>query len=79
MSPYSQLLLQALELALECVNVLRLSFVGRTAGVRQLRQTVHSLLQLLHICHQLRDLDGDTMTQRSTHTHTQTINTNGTA
>lgn len=53
---YSQLLLEALDLRLECVNVLSMSLVGSIASVSQLRQAIESLFQPLHICQQLCDL-----------------------
>lgn len=53
---HSQLLLEALDLRLERVDVLRLPLVGHVAGVGQLRQAVQSLLQSLHVRQQLRDL-----------------------
>lgn len=53
---HSQLLLEALDLRLERVDVLRLPLVGHVAGVGQLRQTVQSLFQPLHVRQQLCDL-----------------------
>ena len=57
MFTHSQLLLQALDLGLKCVNVLRLPLIWCVACVRQLRQPIQRLLQSLHICQQLRDLN----------------------
>lgn len=54
---HSQLLLEALDLGLQRVHVLRLPLVGHVAGVGQLRQTVESLLQSLHVRQQLCDLE----------------------
>ena len=56
MSTHSQLLLQVLDLGVECVDVLRLPLVGRVACDCQLGQTVQRLLQPLNICQQLCDL-----------------------
>lgn len=56
MSTHSQLLLEALDLGLECVDVLRLSLIGCIARVCQLGQTIQCLLQSLNICQQLCDL-----------------------
>lgn len=54
---HSQLLLQALDLGLECVYVLHLSLIGcSVASVRQLGQTIEGLLQSLHVRQQLADL-----------------------
>lgn len=54
---HSQLLLEALDLRLQRVDVLRLPLVGHVAGVGQLRQTVQSLFQSLHVRQQLCDLE----------------------
>lgn len=56
MRTHSQLLLEALDLRLHCISVLRLPLAGRVAGVGQLGQATQSLLQPLHIRQQLRDL-----------------------
>lgn len=56
---YSQLLLEALDLGLQCLCVLRLSLTGGVAGVSQLGETTQSLLQSLNICQQLCDLKHD--------------------
>lgn len=54
---HSQLLLEALDLGLQRVDVLRLPLVGHVAGVGQLRQAVQCLLQSLHVRQQLCDLE----------------------
>lgn len=56
MCTHSQLLLEALDLDLHRIGVLRLSLTGRVAGVSQLGQTTQSLFQPLNICQQLCDL-----------------------
>lgn len=56
---YSQLLLEALDLGLQRLGVLRLSLTGGVAGVSQLGETTQSLFQSLHICQQLCDLKHD--------------------
>lgn len=56
---YSQLLLEALDLGLQRLCVLRLSLTGGVAGVSQLGETTQSLFQSLNICQQLRDLKHD--------------------
>lgn len=56
---YSQLLLEALDLGLQCLCVLRLSLTGGVAGVSQLGETTQSLFQSLNICQQLCDLKHD--------------------
>lgn len=54
---HSQLLLEALDLGLECVDVLRLPLVRHVAGVGQLRQTVQCLFESLRVRQQLCDLE----------------------